>query len=302
MKTNRIAKGGKPMKQPIFRGVCTALITPFSGGDVDLETFRFLVEWQLSAGIDALCVAGTTGEAATLSDGERERLLAAAVEGAGGKIPVIMGVGSNSTASAVKFTERAKAGCADAVLAVTPYYNKGTQDGIVAHYHAIADVGLPVIVYNVPGRTGVDLSPGLYRKIAEHPMIAGVKEAGEGYDRLLDFAAGLGGSLPLYTGCDAGILPAVSVGAAGVISVVSNLIPRETRELYLAAAAGDLAEARRLTLLYLPLIRALFAETNPAPVKRAMEICGLSGGELRLPLSPVGEELSRRLAALLGMV
>ena len=290
------------MNKPIFRGVATALITPFSGGEVDLETFRFLIEWQLSAGIDALCVAGTTGEAATLKDEEWERLLCAAVEGAGGKIPVIMGVGSNSTAHATELAKRAKAGGADAVLAVTPYYNKGTRDGIVAHYHAIADVGLPAIVYNVPGRTGVDLSVELYRKIAAHPLIAGVKEAGEGYDRLLDFASAFGDRLPLYTGCDAAILPAVSVGASGVISVVSNLIPRETRELYRAAATGDLAEARRLTLLRLPLIRALFEETNPAPVKRAMEICGLAGGELRLPLSPVKRELSDRLAALLGMV
>ena len=289
------------MKQPVFRGVCTAMITPFEGGEVDLGTFRFLVEWQLFSGIDALCVAGTTGEAATLRDEERERLLGAAVEGVDGKIPVIMGVGSNSTAHATALAERAKAGGADAVLAVTPYYNKGTDDGIVEHYHRIADVGLPVIVYNVPGRTGVDLSVGLYRRIAEHPLIAGVKEAGEGYDRLLDFALAFDGRLPLYTGCDAAILPAVAIGAAGVISVVSNLIPRETRELYLAAERGDLAEARRLNSLRLPLIRALFEETNPAPVKRAMEICGLSGGELRLPLSPVGGDLSDRLASLLGM-
>ena len=290
------------MKQPIFRGVCTALITPFNGGEVDLETFRFLIEWQLGAGIDAICVAGTTGEAATLSDGEWDSILDAALEGAGGKIPVITGVGSNSTAKAVALAKRAKAVGADGVLAVTPYYNKGTADGIVSHYHAIADVGLPVIVYNVPGRTGVDLSVGQYRRIAEHPLIAGVKEAGEGYDRLLDFVTVFSDRLPLYTGCDAAILPAVAVGVAGVISVVSNLIPRETRDLYLAAAKGDLNEARRLTALHLPLIRALFEETNPAPVKRAMEICGLAGGELRLPLSPVGDELSRRLAALLGMV
>ena len=289
------------MKKPVFRGVCTALVTPFSDGRPDYDTFRFLIDLQLFAGIDALCVAGTTGEAATLSDGEWERLLGVAVEGAGGKIPVIVGVGSNSTARAVAFARRAKAGGADAVLAVAPYYNKGTEDGIVAHYHEIADVGLPVIVYNVPGRTGVDLSTGLYRRIAAHPLIAGVKEAGEGYDRLLDFYSAFGESLPLYTGCDAAILPAVAVGASGVVSVVSNLIPRETRELYLAAAKGDLAEARRLTALRLPLIRALFAETNPAPIKRAMEICGLCRGELRLPLSPVGEGLSQRLSDLLGM-
>ncbi|MBP5609915.1 MAG: 4-hydroxy-tetrahydrodipicolinate synthase [Clostridia bacterium] len=289
------------MERPLFRGVWTALVTPFSDGELDLETFRFLIDLQLGAGTDALCVAGSTGEAATLTDLEWERLLAAAVEGVGGKIPVIVGVGSNATSRAVALARRAKAGGADGVLAVTPYYNRGTSDGIVAHYHAIADAGLPVIVYNVPGRTGVDLSVELYRRIAAHPGIAGVKEAGEGYERLLDFFAAFGDGLPLYTGCDAAILPAVSLGAAGAVSVVSNLIPRETRELYLAASRGDLIEARRLTALRLPLIRALFAETNPAPLKRAMELCGLCRGELRLPLSPVGRDLSDRLASLLGM-
>jgi len=290
------------MKKPLFRGVCTALVTPFAEGRLDLDALRFLIELQLSAGIDALCVAGTTGEAATLSGEEWERLLSAALEGVGGRIPVIVGVGSNATAEAVALAGRAKRAGADAVLAVAPYYNRGTEDGIVAHYHGIADVGLPVIVYNVPGRTGVDLSVGLYRRIASHPGIAGVKEAGEGYDRLLDFVSAFGDRLPLYTGCDAAILPAVSIGAAGVVSVVSNLIPRETRELYTAAEQGNLTEARRQTVRLLPLIRALFAETNPAPVKRAMELCGLCGGELRLPLSPVGAELSDRLADLLGMV
>ena len=289
------------MKKPIFTGICTALVTPFSGGEVDYATFRFLIEWQLEAGIDAICVAGTTGEAATLSDAEWERLLSVAVEGVDGKIPVIAGVGSNATARAVALARRALAGGADAVLAVTPYYNRGTADGIVRHYHAIADAGLPVLVYNVPGRTGVDLSVETYIKIAAHPGIAGVKEAGEGYDRLLDYFAALGDRLPLYTGCDAAILPAVALGAAGAVSVVSNLIPRETRELYLAAARGDLAAARRMSLSRLPLIRALFAETNPAPIKRAMELCGLCRGELRLPLAPVGSELSDRLADLLGM-
>ena len=290
------------MTEPIFRGVCTALATPFSGGKVDYKAFQALIERQLSAGIDALCVAGTTGEAATLTDGEWEGLLAVAVEGVGGKIPVIVGVGSNSTVRALHLCRRAKAGGADAVLAVTPYYNRGTNDGIVAHYHAIAEVGLPVIVYNVPGRTGVDLSVGLYRRIAEHPGIAGVKEAGDGYDRLLDFVSAFGDRLPLYTGCDAAILPAFAVGAVGVISVVSNLFPQKTKELYLAASRGDFSEARGLNARLLPLIRALFAETNPAPLKRAMEIMGLCRGELRLPLSPVGRDLSERLERLLGQI
>ena len=289
------------MNQPVFRGVCTALVTPFSNGKLDLDAFRFLLDWQIEAGVDAVCVAGTTGEAATLTESEWEQLLVAAVRGAGGKIPVIAGVGSNSTARAVALAEKAKAGGADAVLAVTPYYNGGTDDGIVAHYHGIADAGLPVLVYNVPKRTGVDISVDLYRRIAAHPNVAGVKEAGEGYDRLADFFCAFGDGLPLYTGCDAGILPAVALGAMGVVSVTSNLIPREMRELYLSAARGDYNEARRLSSLRLPLIRALFCETNPAPLKRAMELCGLCGGELRLPLSPVGRELSERLSALLGM-
>ena len=289
------------MKKPIFTGVCTALVTPFSDGEVDYETLRYLIDLQLDAGIDAICVAGTTGEAATLSDAEWERLLAVAAEGVDGKIPVIAGVGSNSTARAVALARGAAAIGANAVLAVAPYYNRGTSDGIVMHYHSIADAGLPVIVYNVPGRTGVDLSVDLYRRIAKHPGIAGVKEAGEGYDRLLDFFSAFGDRLPLYTGCDAAIFPAVALGASGAVSVISNLIPRETRELYLAATRGDLASARRMTALRLPLIRALFTETNPAPIKRAMELAGLCSGELRLPLSPVGRELSDRLSDLLGM-
>ena len=288
------------MKKPIFRGVCTALVTPFSDGKPDLGALRRLIDLQLSGGVDAICVAGTTGEAATLTDGEWDLLLAETVRGAGGKIPVIVGVGSNSTARAVALARRAGEGGADAVLAVAPYYNRGTADGIVAHYHAIADAGLPVIVYNVPGRTGVDLMVDLYRRIADHPGIAGVKEAGEGYDRLLDYFAAFGDDLPLYTGCDAAILPAVAIGASGVVSVVSNLLPRETRELYLAAEKGDFSEARRLSARLLPLIRALFFETNPAPLKRAMELCGLCRGELRLPLAPVGGDLSDRLAKLLG--
>ncbi|MBO4284176.1 MAG: 4-hydroxy-tetrahydrodipicolinate synthase [Clostridia bacterium] len=289
------------MKKPIFTGICTALVTPFSDGKVDYETFRFLIDLQLDSGIDAICVAGTTGEAATLSDLEWEKLLAVAVEGVDGKIPVIAGVGSNATARSATLARRALSGGADAVLAVTPYYNRGTAEGIVRHYHWIADAELPVIVYNVPGRTGVDLSVDLYRRISEHPGIAGVKEAGEGYDRLLDFFDAFGDRLPLYTGCDAAILPAVALGASGAVSVISNLIPRETRELYLAAARGDLGSARRMTALRLPLIRALFSETNPAPIKRAMELAGLCRGELRLPLAPVGRELSDRLADLLGM-
>ena len=290
------------MTEPLFRGVCTALVTPFANGELDAEALAFLIDLQLGAGVAALCVAGTTGEAPTLSEYEWEKLLALTLERVGKRIPVIVGVGSNFTDHAVSFTTRAKEAGADAVLAVTPYYNKGTEDGIVAHYHRIADCGLPVIVYNVPGRTGVDLSVGLYRRIAAHPGIVAVKEAGDGYDRLLDLIAALGDRLTVYSGNDAAILPALAVGAQGMISVLSNLIPRETCELWRAAGQGETDEARRLFYLYLPLIRALFAEPNPAPVKCAMEICGLCRGEIRLPLSAVRPALAERLAFLLGMV
>lgn len=290
------------MKQEPFTGVCTALVTPFADGVPDEETLSDLIEWQVEQGVSAICVCGTTGEAATLTDSEWHRVVSRAASVLDGRLPLIVGVGTNSTASTCRRARYAAHAGADALLVVTPFYNKGTEDGIVEHFHRTADAtACPLIVYNVPSRTGVDLTVPLYRRIAAHPGIVAVKEAGGGYERLLAFAAELGDRLTLYAGNDDAILTATALGARGVISVLSNLLPRETAEFCQICLSGDPAEARRLQLLYLPLIRALFAETNPAPVKCAMELCGLCRGEVRLPLAPVRRELRERLAFLLGV-
>ena len=290
------------MKHELFSGVCTALVTPFFDGKLDLDALSELIELQIEGGVAALCVAGTTGECATLGEREFCRLVSHAVERVNGRIPVVVGVGTPSTDHSCRRASFAAAAGADFLLAVTPYYNKGTAEGIVRHYHAIAEAGdLPVIVYNVPSRTGVDLDVGMYRRIVAHPGIVAVKEAGGGFDRLLDLVSELGDRITVYTGNDQAILTAVALGAKGVISVLSNVLPRETVELTDAALSGRLAAAREVQYRLLPLVRALFAETNPAPVKCALELCGLISGELRLPLAPVSTELRERLAFLLGL-
>ena len=290
------------MKHELFEGVCTALVTPFLDGKLDLDALSELIEIQIEAGVSALCVAGTTGECATLSIREYCRLVSYAIEKTDRRLPVVVGVGTPSTAESCRRAEFARQAGADLLLAVTPYYNKGTADGIVRHYHAIAESGdLPIIVYNVPSRTGVDLDVDLYRRLSAHPGIVAVKEAGGGYERLLALISSLGDRLCVYTGNDQAILTAVGLGAKGVISVISNLLPRETVELTRAALDGRLAVARELQYRLLPLMNALFAETNPAPIKSALSLCGLISGELRLPLSPVSPALRERLAFLLGL-
>lgn len=290
------------MKHEIFSGVCTALVTPFRGGAPDLEALSFLIETQINAGVAAVCVCGTTGEAATLAEHEWCRVVETATEAVAGRLPVVVGVGTPSTETSCRRSRFAHAAGADALLAVTPYYNRGTEEGLVRHFHAIAEAGeIPTIVYNVPSRTGRDLTVPLYRRIAAHPGITAVKEAGGGYERLYPLIAELGDQLTVYTGNDSAILPAVALGCRGVISVLSNILPRETVELTAAALAGSMEEARRLQYRWMPLIDALFAETNPAPVKCALELAGMASGELRLPLAPVSPELRERLAFLLGL-
>ena len=289
------------MNQELFNGVCTALVTPFSDGKLDLPALKRLIERQIEGGVDALCVAGTTGECATLAEGEFCDLVSFTVKCVSGRLPVVVGVGSPSTALSCRRAEIAASLGANALLAVTPYYNRGTEDGIVLHFHRIADAAaLPVIVYNVPSRTGVDLSTSLYLRIAEHTGIAGIKEAGAGYDRLIDLIGALGGRIPVYTGNDSGILSAIALGGRGVISVVSNLLPRETASLARMALSADMEGARALQYRLMPLIRALFAETSPAPIKCSLGLLGLCGEELRLPLTPVSPALRDRLVAILS--
>lgn len=283
-------------KLPPFRGVATALITPFLHGKIDLARFREQIRFQLRGGVDGLVVCGTTGEAPTLRPYERDSLQNAAREESAGAIPVIMGIGSNDTQSAVSAAKRAEKLGADALLAVTPYYNKGTKNGIVAHYLKIAEAtGLPLILYNVPGRTGVDLDIGQLVALAEHPNICALKDAGGNIEKTADICAALGECLPLYSGNDSQIVPILSLGGVGVISVLSNLLPELTCRICNLWFAGKVKESAALQLRLLPLIRLLFADVNPAPVKAAMEIAGYDSGELRLPLSDINEELKRKL-------
>lgn len=279
----------------LFAGAATALATPFSGGEIDLAAFERLVEWQIDMGIDALCVAGTTGEAATLSRGERRRLLGAARALSAGKVPLIAGCGSADTKAACALTADAVACGADALLAITPYCNKGTADGILEHYRRIADAasGRPVILYNIPSRTGVNLTEAQYAALADIPNIRAVKEASGNMAKLTRLCAD--GRLAVYSGSDDQILPVAALGGRGVISVLSNLAPAAVSAMAHAAVDGDFDTARHLAYKYARLISLLFAETNPAPLKYAMELLGLSRGELRLPLAEVGGGLKTAL-------
>ncbi len=291
----------KTQKKPLFDGVCTALATPFKNGSIDWDALGEMIDSQVESGVHAICLSGTTGEAATLSDGERLRLVARGAEMIDGRTDYIVGVGSPSTTRSVSYARYAAAHGADALLAVTPYYNKGTREGVLAHFEAIADAGdLPVILYNVPSRTGVDLTVDQLARLSGHPNIRAIKEAGDSADKLAAIAA-LGDDMRLYAGNDAHLLPVLALGGHGVISVLSNILPAEMVEIWRLWQDGKMEEARRLQLTFLPLIHLLFAETNPAPLKCALEMMGLCRGEVRLPLTPVSRELAERLRARLGL-
>lgn len=286
----------------LFRGVCTALATPFQNGGIDWEALAELIEMQIAGGVAAICLCGTTGEAATLSDGERLQLVARAGEMIDGRCDYVVGVGSPSTARSVSYARFAAANGADALLVVTPYYNKGTHDGITRHFHTVADsTDLPVILYNVPSRTGVELTVPHLLEIARHPNIRGLKEAGDSVAKLADFMAALGGRMRLYAGNDAAILPTLALGGSGVVSVLSNLLPSEVSDICRLWEEGKTEEARRLSLSLLPLTHLLFAETNPAPLKCALELLGLARGEIRLPLSEVSPDLREKIREALGL-
>ena len=282
--------------QPVFRGAATALITPTNAQGVDFGALRSLIDWQIRETIDALVICGTTGEGSTLTGEEYEAVLRCAVETAGGRVPIIAGAGANNTAHAIELTRIAgEVGC-DAVLSVTPYYNKTTQKGLVAMYTAIADASaIPVLVYNVPSRTGINIQPATYAELAKHPNIAGIKEAGGDISQVVETMALVGEDLPLYSGNDDQIVPLLACGGMGVISVLSNLLPRETAELCRRYFDGDVAGAMELQKKYLDLIHALFCEVNPIPVKAAMAALGRCENFLRLPLVPMEEDHRVRL-------
>lgn len=270
-------------KAEIFRGVATALITPFRDGKIDFPTLERLIDRQMDAGIDALVIGGTTAEAATLSDGERYELFRRSKEYIDGRCKLIFGTGTNDTRVAVRHTEYAsRLGC-DGVLVVTPYYNRGTADGIIKHYEQISsESDVPVLLYNVPSRTGVNLSIDTLERLAESERIVGIKEASDSLDRLVAIS-GIDG-LALYSGNDSQIYPVLSLGGLGVISVVSNLYPRETIDICKYFFANNRNKSLDAQRKLLPVINALFLETNPAPVKYAMSKKGLCAPDMRLPM------------------
>lgn len=290
----------KKVKKPVFLGAATAIVTPFCGGRLDLPTFEALLRQQLAAGIPALVVTGTTGEASTLTQEEKETLWRLAVEIAGGAAVIIAGVGTNNTAQSAALAKAAERCGVDALLAVTPYYNKATQEGLYRHYLAIADASaLPLILYNVPSRTGVTLEPETCRRLAQHERIAGLKEAGGDLTKLARIRRLCGDELPIWCGNDDQIVPAMALAACGIISVLSNVRPQLVKRICDYALAGRFVEAAALQINALPLIDALFSEVNPIPVKAALAAEGLCRDELRLPLTPMSDEKRPPLQAAL---
>ncbi len=284
----------------IFEGAATALITPLTPDGVDYENFGRLIDWQIDAGIDALVIAGTTGEGSTLTDEEHREVLDYAVKRAAGRVPMIAGTGSNDTAYAIDLTKFACDIGYDAMLVVTPYYNKATQKGLVRMYEAIADASTkPLVLYNVPSRTGVAIQPATYAALAEHPMIAAIKEANGDISKIAETIALVGDKLDLYSGNDDQIVPVLSLGGKGVISVLSNLIPAETSQMVKKYLSGDVRGAAKMQLDYLELINTLFCEVNPIPVKAAMNEMGFCSNDIRLPLTEMEDGNRAKLVALM---
>ena len=275
-------------KESIFTGAATAVVTPLTEKGVDYAQFKRLLLWQVEQGIDALVICGTTGECSTLTDEEHRAVLQFAMDTVGGRVPMIAGTGSNDVAYAIDLSRFACSIGYDAVLLVTPYYNKTTQNGLVATFTAIADACTkPVILYNVPSRTGVNIEPATYAKLAEHPMICAIKEAGGNLSKIVETAALVGDKLDIYSGNDDQVVPILACGGKGVISVLSNVLPAETSAMCKKFFAGDVAGAMEMQKKYLPLINALFCEVNPIPAKAAMAAMGFCENYLRLPLVPM---------------
>lgn len=288
------------MENLIFTGACTALVTPFLGGQVNYPMMMQLLRRQMDAGIQAVVIAGTTGESPTLSDREKLTLFARCKEFAGDRMKIICGTGSNDTAHAAQLSLAAQEAGADGLLVVSPYYNKATADGLVAHYMTIAHaVSIPVIAYNVPGRTGVDIPVSVYRRLSRIPNMAGVKEASTDIVKTLRIRNECGEDFHIWSGNDEMAAAAIAIGAKGVISVVSNVAPEMTQAMAKAALDGDMDTAAALQRKLLPLIDALFCEVNPMPVKAAMAIQGYDCGPCRLPLCDVKEETKEKLRQLL---
>ena len=276
------------MKKTVFEGIATALITPINENGVDYEAFKKLIDWQIEQGINALVIAGTTGEASTFSDDEHREVIDFAVKYINGRVPVIAGTGSNDTNYALDLTRCACESGADAVLVVTPYYNKATQKGLIKMFTAIADAStVPVILYDVPSRTGMSIAPETVAVLAEHPNIVGLKAASGNISQIAKTAQLCGDKIDIYSGNDDQIVPVMSLGGVGCISVLSNLLPRETVQMAETFFKGDVKAAAKMQLDFIPLVDALFSEVNPIPVKAAMAEMGYCEDYLRLPLTPM---------------
>ena len=274
------------MKNTVFKGMATAMVTPMTEKGVDFDTLAKFIEFQIAEGINALVAVGTTGESATLSPEERKAVIRFTVEQVHGRVPVIAGTGTNNTAHVLDFTKSACDDGADAVLVVTPYYNKATQKGLINHYEVIADISQkPVIMYSVPSRTGCRITPDTAAILSQHPNIAGFKDANGDMDSTVETIAKCGNSLDIYSGEDSLTVPMLAMGAAGCISVLSNVVPRLATQMCDKFFAGDVAGAAELQCKMLPLIRALFSEVNPIPAKAAVAAMGFGEEYLRMPLS-----------------
>jgi len=279
-----------------FEGSMVAVVTPFKDGRLDEEAFRNLIEWHIASGTDVIVPCGTTGESATLTHEEHDRVIEMTVEFANGRVPVLAGTGSNSTSEAIRLTKHAKEAGADGALLITPYYNKPTQQGLYEHYKAIAEaVGFPMILYNVPGRTGLNMLPETVARLSEIDVIVGVKEATGSLRQASEIIALCNDSFAVLSGDDFINFPLLAVGGKGMISVTANVVPQDLASLYDAWAAGDVAKARELHYKTLPLHTAMFYETNPIPVKTALYKMGKVGPEFRLPLCPLSEANDKKL-------
>ncbi len=285
------------MKTQVFKGSATALVTPMnSDGSVNFNRLESLVDYQIKSGIDALVICGTTGEKSTLRYDEHLKVIEVATKSANKRVPIIAGTGSNDTVYSVELCNDAEKLGADAFLMVTPYYNKTSQDGLVAHYNYIADrVNKPIILYNVPSRTGVDIMPQTYKELSRHKKIVATKEASGNISKVAEIKYLCGDDLDVYSGNDDQIVPLMSLGGIGVISVLSNILPKETHEICNAYLSGDTKKATALQIKYTGLIGALFSDVNPVPVKQAMNLMGLDVGPCRLPLYPMNEQKSEAL-------
>ena len=285
------------MKKTIFQGMATAMVTPMDAqGAIDYEAMGRFIDWQIDSGINALVVMGTTGENATIEPEDQTQVIRFAVERTAGRIPVIAGTGTNNTEHVLRNTREACRVGADAVLVVTPYYNKATQNGLIKHFYTVADAStVPVIVYNVPGRTGVNIQPKTLAALAEHPNIVGIKEASGNMAQMVEMAALCGDKVDIYSGEDALTVPMMSMGAKGTISVLSNVVPAQSVAMTDACLAGDYRTASAWQCRLLPLVNALFSEVNPIPAKAATAALGFGEDVLRLPLTPMEEGTRAKL-------